>query len=86
VSLQPIHGRRTPIASAIAVCCRRANLRRTIPIALFVGTLLTLIDQGDVLIHGQASAATESRSSSTSWFRSSSQTSAWSPATAAHAA
>lgn len=57
MSLQPIRGVRTPMA-AIAVCCRRANLRRTVRIALVVGTVLTAINQGDVLVRGQASAAT----------------------------
>ena len=46
------------IAHAIAVCRRRDNLRRTIPIALVVGALLTAINEGDVLIHREASAAT----------------------------
>lgn len=58
MSLQPIRERRASIGYGIAVCCRRTNLRRTIRIALVVGTLLTLINQGDVLVHGEASAAT----------------------------
>jgi len=35
-----------------------AHLRRTVTIALVVGTLLTLANQGDVLLAGQATAAT----------------------------
>lgn len=46
------------IAHAITVCGRRDNLRRTVRIALVVGAVLTAINEGDVLIHGQASPAT----------------------------
>lgn len=49
---------RASIAHAIGVCRRRDNLRRTIRIALVVGAILTAINEGDVLIHGEASAAT----------------------------
>jgi hypothetical protein len=43
------------IRRAIDVCRKPANLRRTIRIAALVGILLTLINQGDVIIHGDAS-------------------------------
>jgi hypothetical protein len=56
--MPPTRGLREVVVDAIAVCCRRANLRRTIKIALVVGTVLTAINEGDVLIHGQASATT----------------------------
>jgi hypothetical protein len=36
----------------------REHLRRTVTIALVVGTILTLINQGDVIVGGNASAAT----------------------------
>jgi hypothetical protein len=36
----------------------REHLRRTVTIALVVGTILTQINQGDVIIGGNASAAT----------------------------
>jgi hypothetical protein len=40
------------------VVCRPANLRRTILIALVVGVVLTVINQGDVIVHGYAAALT----------------------------
>ena len=46
------------IRRAIDVCRRPANLRRTIRIAAVVGVVLTLINQGDVIIHGNATALT----------------------------
>ncbi|MFN8629251.1 MAG: hypothetical protein U0838_02730 [Chloroflexota bacterium] len=45
-------------AGAIAYCARPAHLRRTAGIALVVGTLLTLFNQGDVILAGAASSAT----------------------------
>jgi hypothetical protein len=39
-------------------CSRRANLRRTVRIALVVGTVLTAINQGDVLLGGEGTPAT----------------------------
>jgi hypothetical protein len=46
------------IAVATAPCRKRANLRRTTRIALVVGTILTLINQADVLLSGEATALT----------------------------
>ena len=43
---------------AIAICARREHLRRTLRIALIVGTILTLINQADVIIGGDAKALT----------------------------
>lgn len=43
---------------AIRICFRREHLRRTIRIALVVGTILTLINQLDVFIKGDATALT----------------------------
>jgi hypothetical protein len=37
---------------------QRKHLRRTARIALVVGTILTLINQGDVIIRGDATAIT----------------------------
>jgi hypothetical protein len=37
-----------------APCRKPANLRRTVRIALVVGTILTLINQADVLLKGEA--------------------------------
>lgn len=43
---------------AVAVCRRPEHLRRTIPIAIVVGVVLTAINQGSVLIAGHANGAT----------------------------
>jgi hypothetical protein len=42
----------------VAFCAQRRNLRRTIRIALIVGALLTLINQGSVIASGHDMAAT----------------------------
>lgn len=42
---------------ALAYCARRDHLRRTLRIALVVGIVLTAINQGDVLLGGDATAA-----------------------------
>jgi hypothetical protein len=41
-----------------APCRRPANLRRTIRIALVVGCVLTIINQLDVILEGEATALT----------------------------
>lgn len=43
---------------AIRICMRREHLRRTVRIALVVGTVLTLINQADVILRGDATAVT----------------------------
>jgi hypothetical protein len=43
---------------AIRICVRREHLRRTVRIALVVGTILTLINQADVIIGGDATPVT----------------------------
>ncbi|MGH8956975.1 MAG: nitrate/nitrite transporter NrtS [Microbacterium sp.] len=43
---------------AIRICLRREHLRRTVRIALVVGVILTLINQADVVIRGDATAIT----------------------------
>ena len=43
---------------ACAFCLQRRNLRRTLRIALVVGVILTLINQGTVIADGNATAAT----------------------------
>jgi hypothetical protein len=43
---------------ACAFCLQRRNLRRTLPIALVVGVLLTLINQGGVVAAGHATTGT----------------------------
>ncbi len=50
--------RRAAVREAVALCAQRRNLRRTVRIALVVGLLLTLINQGAVIASGHASAAT----------------------------
>lgn len=43
---------------AVRICLRREHLRRTTRIALAVGTILTAINQGDVILGGHAVALT----------------------------
>jgi hypothetical protein len=49
---------RADIGAALSICMRREHLRRTARIALVVGVVLTAINQADVIIGGDASAAT----------------------------
>lgn len=49
---------RMSVGEALSICGRREHLRRTLRIALIVGVVLTLINQADVIIGGDASAAT----------------------------
>jgi hypothetical protein len=42
----------------LVVCTRREHLRRTATIALVVGTVLTLINQVDVIARGEATSLT----------------------------
>jgi hypothetical protein len=51
-------GRIAQIRSAIAVVRNPRNLRRTIRIALIVGVVLTLINQGSVIFGGHSTAVT----------------------------
>ena len=46
------------IEEALRICMRREHLRRTARIALVVGVILTLINQADVIIGGDASTVT----------------------------
>ena len=48
----------SPWMETVAYCASPSRLRRTVAIALVVGTLLTLFNQGDVILAGQASAVT----------------------------
>jgi hypothetical protein len=43
---------------ALRICFRREHLRRTVKIALVVGTILTLINQLDVVLRGDATGIT----------------------------
>ncbi len=47
-----------PVGEARGYLLQAQHLRRTITIALVVGTLLTAINQGDVLLAGDATATT----------------------------
>ena len=42
----------------VRICLRREHLRRTVRIAIVVGMILTLINQADVIIAGDATAVT----------------------------
>jgi len=46
------------VRDALRYCVRREHLRRTIRIALVVGTILTLINQGSVILGGDATTLT----------------------------
>jgi hypothetical protein len=46
------------VQEAFRICMRREHLRRTVRIALVVGTILTLINQADVIIRSDATALT----------------------------
>jgi hypothetical protein len=43
---------------ALRICLRPEHLRRTVKIALVVGTILTLINQADVILGGNATLLT----------------------------
>ena len=43
---------------ALRICFKREHLRRTVKIALVVGTILTLINQLDVILRGDATSIT----------------------------
>jgi hypothetical protein len=60
MSLRPNHNadRFTGVREALRICLRREHLRRTVTIALVVGTILSLINQADVIIGGDASPVT----------------------------
>ena len=49
---------RIAVGEALAICMRREHLRRTLRIALVVGVVLTLINQVDVIIGGDATTLT----------------------------
>lgn len=49
---------RTWMRDAWAVCAQPRNLKRTIRIAVIVGIVLTLINQGSVITAGHATAGT----------------------------
>jgi hypothetical protein len=46
------------VREAVRICLRPEHLRRTVKIALVVGTILTIINQLDVIIGGDATART----------------------------
>jgi hypothetical protein len=46
------------VREAYAFCLQRRNVRRTLRIALVVGVVLTLINQGGVIAAGHATTAT----------------------------
>jgi hypothetical protein len=46
------------VRDALRICMRREHLRSTVKIALVVGTILTLINQADVIIGGEATTFT----------------------------
>lgn len=53
-----VGARAAMVAECIGYCAQRRHLRRTIRIALIVGVVLTLINQADVVLRGDGTAAT----------------------------
>lgn len=49
---------RKRIALAVEICSEPATLRRTVRIAAVVGVVLTGINAGDTIVHGDMSGAT----------------------------
>jgi anti-sigma factor RsiW len=48
-------GRRLRLRPALGYCLRRAQLRLTVPMALLVGSVLSVINQGDMIFTGRLS-------------------------------
>lgn len=46
------------VRAAVAYCLKPEHLRRTVAIALAVGTLLTAVNQGEVILSDQATLGT----------------------------
>lgn len=46
------------LRATLATCRQPSNLRRTVTIALVVGCILSIINQADVIVHGDATGAT----------------------------
>jgi hypothetical protein len=46
------------VRQALSIVFRREHLRRTLTIAFVVGTVLTLINEGDVILKGDATTIT----------------------------
>lgn len=51
-------GEHGPVRDALGICLRPEHLRRTLTIAVVVGTILTAINQADVIARGDATATT----------------------------
>lgn len=54
----PRSSRATALGDGVRYCARPLHLRRTVRIALVVGVVLTAINQLDVILAGDATAAT----------------------------
>ncbi len=46
------------LTESLRICFKREHLRRTVMIALVVGTILTLINQLDIIVKGNADTLT----------------------------
>lgn len=47
-----------PAREALRICLRPEHLRRTVRIALVVGTIMTIVNQADVILGGEATTGT----------------------------
>jgi hypothetical protein len=50
------------VRDALDICLQPEHLRRTLTIALVVGTILTAINHSDVILRGEATSATLAKS------------------------
>jgi hypothetical protein len=53
-----VRSRVAVVREAVAFCIQRRHVRRTVRIALVVGVVLTVINQGTVIADGHATTAT----------------------------
>jgi hypothetical protein len=51
-------GEHEPVRDALRICLEPQHLRRTLTIAIVVGTILTAINHGDVILRGEATSTT----------------------------
>jgi hypothetical protein len=49
---------RMEVREVLQTCAEPSNLRRTLTIAAVVGCILSIINEGDVILHGHATGST----------------------------
>jgi hypothetical protein len=53
-----VAGEHVWVRDALRICLEPEHLRRTLTIAIVVGTILTAINHADVILHGDATSTT----------------------------